>query len=154
MRREIPEVEEERGDQQATDHRDAKVGTLDETAEAQDEQADGDGYREPESSNARLLEDLGEVDLAGIHWIIIGGESGPGARPMRLVWAESLIEQGRAAGCRVFFKQTGAVLARKRRMRDVKGANPREWPASLCVQESPGGHPYAVPQQPRQLSLP
>lgn len=100
-----------------------------------------------------LLEDLGEVDLAGIHWIIIGGESGPGARPMRLVWAESLIEQGRAARCRVFFKQTGAVLARKRRMRDVKGANPREWPASLCVQESPGGHPYSMPQQPRQLSL-
>jgi protein gp37 len=100
-----------------------------------------------------LLEDLGEIDLTGINWIIIGGESGPGARPMRIAWAESLIEQGRAAGCRVFVKQTGSVLARKRRMRDSKGANPAEWPASLCVQESPRGHPYSLPRQPEQLSL-
>lgn len=56
-----------------------------------------------------LLEDLGRVDLRGIDWVIVGGESGPGARPMREAWVVSLLEQARAAGVPFFFKQWGGV---------------------------------------------
>jgi protein gp37 len=56
-----------------------------------------------------LLEDLGELNLAGIHWVIVGGESGPGARPMRSEWVISIREQCKAAGVPFFFKQWGGV---------------------------------------------
>lgn len=55
-----------------------------------------------------LLEDLGRLDLRGIHWVIVGGESGHGARPMRLEWAESVGVQAREQGAAFFFKQWGA----------------------------------------------
>lgn len=55
-----------------------------------------------------LLEDLGEIDLTGIHWVIVGGESGPNARPFNLAWARSLIRQCREQGARCFFKQAGS----------------------------------------------
>ncbi|MFE1598236.1 phage Gp37/Gp68 family protein [Methylobacterium sp. ID0610] len=55
-----------------------------------------------------LLEDLGEVDLTGIHLVIVGGESGPGARPMHPDWARSLRDQCAAAGTAFHFKQWGA----------------------------------------------
>src|SRR3954469_26023198 len=45
-----------------------------------------------------LLEDLGELDLDGIGWVILGGESGPGARPMDADWVRSIRDQCRAAG--------------------------------------------------------
>ena len=45
----------------------------------------------------------------GLDWVIVGGESGPGARPFDLAWAESLLEQCRAAGVPFFFKQAGSV---------------------------------------------
>ena len=60
-----------------------------------------------------LLEDLGELDLSGIHWVIVGGESGPGARPMQLQWVVSVREQCRAAGVPFFFKQWGGVQKSK-----------------------------------------
>jgi protein gp37 len=56
-----------------------------------------------------LLEDLGAVDFSGITWAIVGGESGPGARPMKREWVVSLREQCRKAGVRFFFKQWGGV---------------------------------------------
>jgi protein gp37 len=56
-----------------------------------------------------LLEDLGTIDLAGIHWVIVGGESGHGARPMEKAWALSIRDQCRAAGVPFFFKQWGGV---------------------------------------------
>lgn len=87
----------------------------------------------------------------GIDWIIVGGESGPGARPFDLAWARSVIEQGRAAGVPVFVKQLGArpyddwtlegafmldgVV--NGRLRDRKGGDPDEWPADLRVREFP-----------------
>lgn len=55
-----------------------------------------------------LLGDLGEIDLAGLHWIIVGGESGDGARPMHPAWARSIRDQCAAAGTAFFFKQWGA----------------------------------------------
>lgn len=52
-----------------------------------------------------LLEDLGTLDLEGIHWVILGGESGPHRRPLRIEWLESIVEQCRAQGVAVFVKQ-------------------------------------------------
>jgi protein gp37 len=56
-----------------------------------------------------LLEDLGTLDLTGIHWVIVGGESGAGARPMRKEWVEGVRDQCAAAGVAFFFKQWGGV---------------------------------------------
>lgn len=60
-----------------------------------------------------LLEDLGPLDLQGIHWVIVGGESGPGARRLNREWAASIRDQCNAAGVPFFFKQWGGV--RKKR---------------------------------------
>jgi protein gp37 len=56
-----------------------------------------------------LIEDLGQVDLSGIHWVIVGGESGPGARPLDKSWVLSLRDQCAAQGIPFFFKQWGGV---------------------------------------------
>lgn len=56
-----------------------------------------------------LLEDLGKLDLKGIDWVIVGGESGPGARPMKKEWVVSVRDQCRDAGVAFFFKQWGGV---------------------------------------------
>ncbi len=55
-----------------------------------------------------LLEDLGEVNLRDIHWVIVGGESGPKARPMKAEWVSGIQRQAEAAGAAFFFKQWGA----------------------------------------------
>ena len=54
-----------------------------------------------------LLEDLGELDLMGIDWIIVGGESGRQARPMKEEWALNIKQQVDEAGKAFFFKQWG-----------------------------------------------
>ena len=54
-----------------------------------------------------LVEDLGELDLTGIDWVIVGGESGPQARPMKEKWALNIMKQVEAQGARFFFKQWG-----------------------------------------------
>lgn len=54
-----------------------------------------------------LLEDLGELDLSGIHLVIVGGESGPQARPMHPAWVRSILRQCLAQGVAFFFKQWG-----------------------------------------------
>jgi protein gp37 len=56
-----------------------------------------------------LLEDLGELDLSGIHWVIVGGESGAGARPIEEDWVLSIREQCSLANVPFFFKQWGGV---------------------------------------------
>lgn len=76
-------------------------------------------------------------------WVIVGGESGHGARPFGVGWAQSIIQQCRSASVRVFLKQLGANpdwsgyafpdLALKSR----KGGNPDEWPRDLRVREFP-----------------
>jgi protein gp37 len=60
-----------------------------------------------------LLEDLGSLNLDGIHWVIVGGESGPGARPMRKEWVLSLRDQCERAQVPFFFKQWGGVRKSK-----------------------------------------
>jgi protein gp37 len=54
-----------------------------------------------------LLEDLGLLELKGIHWVILGGESGPGARPMKREWVLNIKRQCRQFGVPFFFKQWG-----------------------------------------------
>lgn len=60
-----------------------------------------------------LLESLGPVDLTGIHWIILGGESGPGARPLEKSWVVEIRDQCEAAGIPFFFKQWGGTRKAK-----------------------------------------
>jgi protein gp37 len=103
-------------------------------------------------------------DMNGVDWLIVGGESGPGARPFDVAWARSAIEQCRAAGVPVFVKQLGArpILCAACRnsgldssganwcqscggeaadeiaeFRNRKGADPSEWPEDLRVREWP-----------------
>ncbi|MEC7520135.1 MAG: phage Gp37/Gp68 family protein [Myxococcota bacterium] len=96
-----------------------------------------------------------------LDWVVIGGESGPGARPFDLAWARSTIRQCRAAGVPVFVKQLGAAPMQSveaslvaaglypddigpagRRpervhLRNRKGGDPSEWPEDLRVREFP-----------------
>ncbi len=77
-----------------------------------------------------LLEDLGRLDLSGIHWVIVGGESGPGARPMQSQWVESIMKQCRRAKVPFFFKQWGGVNKAKTG-RQLKGRTYNELPPRL-----------------------
>lgn len=80
-----------------------------------------------------LLEDLGEVDLSGIDWVIVGGESGFGARPMNLEWVRSLRDQCREQRVRFFFKQWGGVQ-KKRAGRELDGRTHDDLPPlSGCI---------------------
>ncbi len=88
-----------------------------------------------------------------IDWVIVGGESGPGARPMDVAWARSLVSQCRSAGVAVFVKQLGAKPYRQGfhidpvgdtepytqmfNLRDRKGGDMSEWPADLRVRQFP-----------------
>lgn len=78
-----------------------------------------------------LLEDLGKLPLEGISWVIVGGESGPGARPMKEEWVLSIREQCRAASIPFFFKQWGGVR-KKAAGRTLRGRTHDDIPA--CVQ--------------------
>jgi len=60
-----------------------------------------------------LLEDLGRINLTGISWVIVGGESGPGARPMKKEWVISIREQCKEYRVPFFFKQWGGVRKTK-----------------------------------------
>jgi protein gp37 len=71
-----------------------------------------------------LLEDLGSLDLADIHWVIVGGESGSRARPMKPEWARSIQRQCERAGVAYFFKQWGTWGADGRKR--TKHANGRQ----------------------------
>ncbi len=93
-------------------------------------------------------------------WVIVGGESGPGARPCRVEHIYSIVRQGKGSGTPVFVKQLGArpvqvnhgpempmrwvpddggeAIERWYKPRDRKGADPAEWPEDLRVREMPG----------------
>ena len=60
-----------------------------------------------------LLNDIGELDLNEIDWVIVGGESGPGARPMKIEWVRNIREQCLAQKVPFFFKQWGGVNKKK-----------------------------------------
>ena len=79
-----------------------------------------------------LLEDLGKFELGGIHWVIVGGESGPGARPMEEEWVISVRNQCRAAEVPFFFKQWGGVR-KKRAGRKLEGRTYSEYPSRAAT---------------------
>lgn len=60
-----------------------------------------------------LLGPLSSMDLNGIHWVIVGGESGPKARPMSADWVRDIREQCEVAGIAFFFKQWGGTMKHK-----------------------------------------
>jgi protein gp37 len=74
-----------------------------------------------------LLGPLPDLDLAGIDWVIVGGESGPGARPMKPEWVADIQEQCVSAGVKFFFKQWGGVF-KKRTGRELNGRTWDEMP--------------------------
>lgn len=128
-----------------------------------------DALDAPDGAEVHGMERVGEQwwRVARLHWIIPGGESGPGARPCNIDWIRSLVEQGYQAGARVFVKQLGARpyedgpahAARipipvecvhgydvcpecdaadvMLELTDRKGGDPDEWPEDLRVREFP-----------------
>lgn len=91
--------------------------------------------------------------LAGLRWVIVGGESGHGARPCDIAWIRSIVQQCKAAGTPCFVKQMGSrpAVSGARSingellpdgilcLRDKKGGDPAEWPSDLRVREFPQG---------------
>jgi protein gp37 len=75
-----------------------------------------------------LLEDVGAIDLSGIAWVIVGGESGAGARPMHPDWVRNVRDRCRASDVRFFFKQWGGVR-KKQAGRTLDGRTHDEAPA-------------------------
>jgi protein gp37 len=111
-----------------------------------------------------LLEDLGAIDLRGISWVIVGGESGGStkspARPCNVAWIKSIVEQCQAAEVPVFVKQFGSHvvdgadpgddtpfdsnLTIRIHLKDRKGGDMNEWPADLRIRQMPALLPAAA----------
>lgn len=81
-----------------------------------------------------LLEDLGALNLSGVHWVIVGGESGFGARPMKREWVLSLRRQCREQAVPFFFKQWGDVR-KSRSGRVLDGKTYDEMPTAFSAGE-------------------
>jgi protein gp37 len=81
-----------------------------------------------------LLEGLGRIDLDGIHWVIVGGESGPGARPMDKEWVTEIRDQCVKKRVPFFFKQWGGVF-KKNAGRDLGGRTWDQMPKSPPIRE-------------------
>ena len=79
-----------------------------------------------------LLGSLKELDVRGINWLIVGGESGPGARPMRKTWVRQLRSKCRQAEIAFFFKQWGGAV-KSRTGRELDGRTYNEWPFVLSA---------------------
>jgi protein gp37 len=132
-------------------------------------------YRSPEEALAagayakKKRQALVSADAEFIDWIIVGGESGPGARPFNIAWARNVIGQCKDAEVACFVKQLGAdpyfeasanenLLDRvwphspqfpqhdgqiRTKLRDKKGGDWNEWPADLHIREFPEAKQYA-----------
>lgn len=92
--------------------------------------------------------DLADED--GLDWVVVGGESGPGARPFDLTWARSVVAQCKSAEVPCFVKQLGAVPYDSHgrtpaerlelfALSNRKGGDMAEWPDDLRVRQWPGG---------------
>lgn len=85
-----------------------------------------------------LLGPLPSLSLEGIDWVVVGGESGLGARHMQLDWVDDIIAACRAAGVAVFVKQLGSAYSQAG---DPKGGKPEYWPPELRIREYPAVAP-------------
>jgi protein gp37 len=77
-----------------------------------------------------LLGPLSRLNLSGIDWVIVGGESGPGARPIKRKWVVDIRRQARQAGVPFFFKQWGGIN-KKKTGRELDGRTYDEMPDNL-----------------------
>jgi protein gp37 len=83
-----------------------------------------------------LLEELGRLNLRGMHWVIVGGESGHGARLLKKEWVTSIRDQCKEAGVPFFFKQWGGVR-KKRAGRTLDGRTYDGFPERVSNPVSP-----------------
>ncbi|MBX9580394.1 MAG: phage Gp37/Gp68 family protein [Gemmataceae bacterium] len=84
-----------------------------------------------------LLGPIPDLDLTGIHWVIVGGESGPGCRPLEPEWVLAIKDACARQGVPLFVKQTGEKLARRLKLKSKKGGDAAEWPPELRVRQFP-----------------
>jgi len=77
-----------------------------------------------------LIDRIGEIDLRRIHWAIVGGESGPRSRPMKVEWVDRLYEICRRDDVAFFFKQWGG-RNKKATGRELHGRTYDEYPLDL-----------------------
>lgn len=84
-----------------------------------------------------LIGPLDGLDLSGISWLVVGGESGPGARPMDLAWARQITGECARTGTSAFVKQLGSRWAKTVGAHDPKGGTPAEWPHELRIRTYP-----------------
>jgi protein gp37 len=99
------------------------------------------------SGRADAVKQLGKQALAGIDWVVVGGESGPGARACDIGWIRSIVSQCKAVHVPVFVKQLGAQPFEPARYEIVgdaglylnnrKGGEMNEWPEDLRIREFP-----------------
>ena len=75
-----------------------------------------------------LLGDIGAIDFSGISWAIIGGESGPHHRPMKIEWARNIVRQAKDQGVAVWMKQLGGIRP---------GGELDDFPEDLRIREFP-----------------
>ena len=95
-----------------------------------------------------LLEDLGEINLKGIHWVIVGGESGKGYRPMPHSWARDIRDQCVEKGVPFFFKQSAAYQTERGTELEERDGTKTTW------QQFPDTFtPAEQSHEPEQLSL-
>lgn len=74
------------------------------------------------------------------NWVVIGGESGPGARPFEIDWARSIISKCKEFGIPIFMKQVGSNAfenGKRYRTKHRKGGDPAEWPEDIRIREYP-----------------
>ena len=84
-----------------------------------------------------LLGPINLGDIKDVDWVIVGGESGPRARPLDLEWIWDILYQCRRAGVSAFIKQLGSHWAKRRGAQHSKGGDPDEWPKALRVRMFP-----------------
>lgn len=100
-----------------------------------------------------LIEDLRNLSLIGMDWVIVGGESGPKARPMDLNWVTSIINDCTSQSVPVFVKQLGSVWAKEQQSKHKKGGEIDEWPESLKVRQYPKSYTDLMSPQDSQMKL-
>ena len=84
-----------------------------------------------------LLGPLSGLNLNGIDWVIVGGESGPRARPMLEGWVIQIRDQCNLASVPLFVKQMGESWARVKKVKSKKGSSMSEWPTGLRIRDYP-----------------
>ena len=90
------------------------------------------------------FEEFVEDGVPMMDWIIVGGESGPGARPFDPMWAMSVVEFGKRHGVPIFVKQMGsAMVGEQFKPRDKRG-DMAEWPEPIRVRQWPVEGPWSL----------